>query len=218
MKKTLVAFLLIVFSALLLIGCSENNDVRETTSPQTYATENLATETVQQETTEADPKNNNSAMLSVLRESTLSDGYDLGVAFIGYVEMVGDVDYLRSYLIDSAAATRFPFLADCEPVVYEGQELYAFVPSTEDASITVCRSGMTENGEYENYYNEVIYQGKPGEVVVLRCNVSEIYSNVLVSVTDGAENTEYHPMLSLENGHLALENGIYDLSVYEAVG
>ena len=50
---------------------------------------------------------------------------------------------------------------------------------------------------------------------MLRCNFSEIYSNVLVSVTDGGDAIEFHPSISLMDGHLAELAGVYDFSVYE---
>lgn len=56
---------------------------------------------------------------------------------------------------------------------------------------------------------------KPGEALVLRCNFSEIYSNVLVSVTDGGGAIDFHPSISLMDGHLAELAGVYDFSVYE---
>lgn len=38
--------------------------------------------------------------------------------------------------------------------------------------------------------------------IVLRCNFSEIYSNVLISVTDGGGAMEFRPSISLKDGHL----------------
>ena len=61
----------------------------------------------------------------------------------------------------------------------------------------------------------MIFEGKPGEALVLRCNFSEIYSNVLVSVTDGGGAIDFHPSISLMDGHLAELAGVYDFSVYE---
>ena len=74
---------------------------------------------------------------------------------------------------------------------------------------------MTENGEYDDHHEDVLYEGKKGEVILLRCNRSEIYSDVLISVTDGTETLEFHPMLSMMDGHVAAEPGCYDFSVYE---
>ena len=39
--------------------------------------------------------------------------------------------------------------------------------------------------------------------------------NVLVSVTDGGDAIDFHPSISLMDGHLAELAGVYDFSVYE---
>ena len=67
----------------------------------------------------------------------------------------------------------------------EGQELYAIIPPNDKGTITVYPSTMTEDGEYADDKSNPLCIGKPGEVLLLRCNLSEIYSNVLISVTDG---------------------------------
>ena len=97
----------------------------------------------------------------------------------------------------------------------DGQELYAIVPPNEKGRVTVYPSDITENGEYADDKSHPLFEGKPGEALVLRCNFSEIYSNVLVSVTDGGDAIDFHPSISLMDGHLAELAGVYDFSVYE---
>lgn len=74
---------------------------------------------------------------------------------------------------------------------------------------------MTDDGEYADDKSEPLYKGKAGEVVILKCNFSEIYSNVLISATDGGGAFEFRPSISLENGWLTEIPGVYDFSVYE---
>ena len=50
--------------------------------------------------------------------------------------------------------------------------------------------------------------------IILRCNVSEIHSNVMVSVQKQNMSIQYHPMVSLKDGHLAAETHCYDFSIY----
>ena len=100
-------------------------------------------------------------------------------------------------------------------MLLEGAELYAFVPANSNTSITVYPSAISENGEYINHKDVPSYTGKPGETVVLRCNLSEIYANVLLSIADGIDMLEFHPFLSMKDGHIALEPGCFDFSVYE---
>ena len=59
--------------------------------------------------------------------------------------------------------------------------------------------------------------GEPGKPLLLRCNLSEIYSNVLITATDGFGAIDFRPSLSMENGHLQETAGVYDFSTYEDV-
>ena len=52
------------------------------------------------------------------------------------------------------------------------------------------------------------------EAVIVLCNISEIYSNVLVSVSDGFSAVAFRPGLSGMDGHVAAEPGVYDFSIY----
>ena len=73
---------------------------------------------------------------------------------------------------------------------------------------------MTEDGEYSDDKSVPLYTGKTGETVLLRCNLSEIYSNVLITVTDGGTAMDFRPALSMEDGRLPEITGVYDFSVY----
>ena len=44
--------------------------------------------------------------------------------------------------------------------------------------------------------------------------MSEIHSNVMVSVQKQNMSVQYHPMVSLKDGHLAAETHCYDFSIY----
>ena len=44
--------------------------------------------------------------------------------------------------------------------------------------------------------------------------MSEIFSNVMVSVQKQNMSVQYHPMVSLKDGHLAAEAYCYDFSIY----
>ena len=57
--------------------------------------------------------------------------------------------------------------------------------------------------------------GQENEVIILRCNMSEIHSNVMVSVQKQNMSVQYHPMVSLRDGHLAAEAYCYDFSIYD---
>lgn len=139
----------------------------------------------------------------------------LGVAFFGYVDSESDEAAVRAFAAGSSLVRDYPFLADCTPVLTEGAELYALVPANKDTAVTVCPAEMSEDGNYIDRKDTPLYTGKPGEAVILRCNLSEIHANVRISATDGSSTLEFHPMISLENGRMVQEEGCYDFSVYQ---
>ena len=153
--------------------------------------------------------------LSILQKQIGQNSYGAGVALLGYVDSELSMTDLSIYLEANAFIETYPFLSDAAYFMTEGQELYAIVPPNEKGKVTVYSSDITENGEYVDDKSHPLFEGKPGEALVLRCNFSEIYSNVLVSVTDGGGAIEFHPSISLMDGHLAELAGVYDFSVYE---
>lgn len=64
--------------------------------------------------------------------------------------------------------------------------------------------------------NTPLFEGLPGEPLLLQCNLSEHYSNVLITADDGFGAVDYRPGISMKDGRLAKEAGVYDFSIYEA--
>ena len=165
-------------------------------------------------TTEPDGAEPNDISLDALQNKISQNSIAVGVAFIGYVNSESTEADLRAYLAGSETGKKYPFLSSAPLVITEGQELYAIVPPNKKATITVYPSSVTEDGEYADDRSNPLCIGEPGEPLLLRCNLSEIYSNVLISATDGGA-IDFHPSLSMENGHLQEITGVYDFSVYE---
>ena len=94
-----------------------------------------------------------------------------------------------------------------------GYEVFAIVPAS-DWSINVYSSEMTEDASYKDYLDSPLYKGSPDEVIILRCNLSEIYSNTMVTSKEGNMSVTYRPSISLKDGHLAEEQRCYDFSIY----
>ncbi len=164
--------------------------------------------------TEPDNTEPDDTELETLQKKIAQSGGIVGVAFLGYVDSTLSRADLSVYLEAEAYIEKFPFLLDAACSMTEGQELYAIVPVNQKGVITVYPSAITDSGEYADDKNNPLYTGEPGEVVLLRCNLSEIYSNVLVSATDGVGAIDFHPAVSLENGHLQGVAGVFDFSVY----
>ena len=138
-----------------------------------------------------------------------------GVAFIGYVDSESSEVDLRAYYAGSETGKAYPDLVYAPLYMAEGQEFYAIIPPNDKGTIIVYPSTMTDDGEYADDKSSPLHVGEPGEPLLLRCNLSEIYSNVLIAVTDGGGALDFRPSLSMENGHLQEIVGVYDFSIYE---
>ena len=163
------------------------------------------------------PNNTNAdeAALTALRQKINYHSKGAGVAFIGYVESGSSEVDLRAYYASSETGKAYPDLGHAPLYMAEGQELYAIIPPNDKGRITVYASAITENGQYTDDRAHPLHEGNPGEALLLRCNLSEIYSNVLISATDGGGAVLFRPSLSMENGHLQETAEVYDFSVYE---
>lgn len=211
MKKiALIATLLLC--VLLLAGCGE-----KTQQPSGNAEKPASSTEKPADNTESpakDPQTEITA-LDLLRDQIADKNGLLGVAFFGYIDSAGNETAVRELVAGSTLAESYPFLKDCAPVLLEGAELYAFVPVNGDTAVTVCAAEISEDGNYIDRKEAPLYTGKPGEVVILRCNLSEVFSNVLISATDGRNALAFHPMISMANGRMVPEDGCYDFSAYK---
>ena len=157
------------------------------------------------------------ASLTALQTEINQSGSVAGIAFIGYVDSESSEVDLRAFYAGSETGRAYPDFAYAALYMAEGQELYAIVPPNDKGTIIVYPSMITEDGEYADDKSNPLCIGDPGEVLLLRCNLSEIYSNVLIAVTDGGGALDFRPSLSMENGHLQEIAGVYDFSKYEDV-
>lgn len=198
--KKFTLFAILALCVLLPAGCG--NKQQKSSEDTELSTGNIRTSV---ESTE----------LISLRSTLVEKDCMLGIGFLGYIGSESDEKTVREYVTDSTLAESYPFLKECVPVLLEGAELYALVPAGEDTVITVSRTELSEDGNYIDDKAASLYTSKPGETVVLRCNLSEICANVLISVKDGTGTLEFHPMLSMMDGHVVAEYGCYDISEYD---
>ena len=164
---------------------------------------------------EPDGANDEDPALTALQQKINYHSKGAGIAFIGYVDSESSEVDLRACFTSSETGKEYPGLVYAPLYMAEGQELYAIVPPCDKGRITVYASGITEEGQYTDDRTHPLYEGNPGEALLLRCNLSEIYSNVLISATDGGGAVLFRPSLSMENGHLQETAEVYDFSVYE---
>ena len=151
--------------------------------------------------------------LAILQDIIRENECQAGMAFLGYTYEGAEAAEILEYTRQGEVAAAYPFLQDGTVVDAGGYEIYAIVPG-DDCRVSVYPAQPTEEGKYLDDLNSPYYTGQENEIIILRCNVSEIHSNVMVSVQKQNMSIQYHPMVSLKDGHLAAENHCYDFSIY----
>lgn len=155
--------------------------------------------------------------LKKLRKKIGKANKSVGLAFVGYVNSKNSKKQLRKYVKKSKLAKTYPFLSEVSAKNYAstgGAELFALVPQNSEVSFTLYKSSVTNKGTYKNA-KKPFYTGKPGEVILLCCNPSEIYSDVLIVATVEKKKIKFRPVVSLKDGKLAKNKRYYDFSLYE---
>ena len=147
--------------------------------------------------------------LAILQDIIRENECQVGIAFLGYTYEAADEAEILEYTRQGEVAAAYPFLQNGTVVDAGGYEIYAVVPG-DDCRVSVYPAQPTEEGEYLDDLNTPYYMGQENEIIILRCNVSEIHSNVMVSVQKQNMSVQYHPMVSLKDGHLAAEAYCYD--------
>ena len=151
--------------------------------------------------------------LAILQDIIRENECQAGMAFLGYTYEGAETVEILEYTRQGEVAAAYPFLQNGTVVDAGGYEIYAIVPG-DDCRVSVYPAQPTEEGEYLDDLNSPYYRGQENEIIILRCNVSEIHSNVMVSVQKQNMSVQYHPMVSLKDGHLAAETHCYDFSIY----
>lgn len=197
---TLLIALIMIASA---SGCrakpTDNSDLTESqttgTSPAT---------TVQKDTD-----------LSKLQKTILDNKEAVGIAYIGYVGHEANEKEVLNFVKNSQYADKYDFLCESPLVNAGGAELYAVVIADVKYSASVYRAEITDNGEYSVKTDDALYNysGNGIDYFLLRCNESEIHSNVSLYFKKGNDSFSVFPMLSGMDGHLVAEK-FYDFSVY----
>ena len=167
------------------------------------------------EQTSTPPTEPEADALTLLRQEIAGAQCEAGLAFLGYVGYDSTREEVEAFVAQGPLAEKYPFLTQAPVVLAPGQELYALIPGRETQSLQVYPSGISLEGEYEDDWDTLLFNGEPGQILLLRCNESEVFSNVLVSLFGGTDILEFRPSVSLKDGHLAALPGVYDFSLYE---
>lgn len=194
-----------LISLSLAAGCNNNyeNSSSELTSDISY---DISDSLVNFEEDQPDK-------LAELQQRIQDNGCAAGVAIVDYADSELSEDELSAFFKSSLIAQDYPFLCQSKVIAYDGSELFAIVPANSETTITIYRGEFTENAEYEAITDDVIFKGKKGESVVIRCNVSDIIANTVVVVANGEEKMKFCPQLSLRDAWcLSTAEGCYDFS------
>lgn len=157
----------------------------------------------------------NDTDLSKLQKTILDNKEAVGIAYIGYVGHEANEKEVLNFVKNSQYADKYDFLCESPLVNAGGTELYAVVIADVKYSASVYRAEITDNGEYSVKTDDALYNysGNGIDYFLLRCNESEIHSNVSLYFKKGNDSFSVFPMLSGMDGHLVAEK-FYDFSVY----
>lgn len=148
----------------------------------------------------------------LLRENIAGSGADIGAAYLGGAGEIDSMDDAVEMLQSSAYAEAYPFLLSLPGDAFvnaDGEELYAFVPASRRDALTVYAAEITDSGSYRNI-GAPLRRGKAGEILLVRCNVSDIHSNVCVETA----GKSFYPALSLLDGSMDMQGNYFDFTIY----
>lgn len=158
-------------------------------------------------TEQTDPK------LLSLQKEIRDNACPAGMAFLGFVNEDATESELLSFLKSSQYAEKYDFLADAPFVDAGGTEMYAVVTAEKECCASVYRAAINDSGEYDVQTDAALYEGNGTNCFLLRCNVSDIHANAVVSFKNGDTMFSVFPMRSGVDGRLVAD-GCYDFSLY----
>lgn len=200
-------YIITLLMALIMLASASGCRAKPTDNPD--LTENQTTGTSPATTVQKDTD------LSRLQKTILDNKEAVGIAYIGYVGHEANEKEVLNFVKNSQYADKYDFLCESPLVNAGGAELYAVVIADVKYSASVYRAEITDNGKYSVKTDDALYNysGNGIDYFLLRCNESEIHSNVSLYFKKGNDSFSVFPMLSGMDGHLVAEK-IYDFSVY----
>ena len=176
---------------------------------------NSDTQTISSVTTQSDTASSTAPTdqkLLSLHKEILDNKCQAGMAFIGGVDKNFSEKEIREFMKSSLYAEKYSFLCDAPFVDAGGTELYAVITPKMSCRASVYKAEMNGRGEYDIFTDKALYNGKGMDCFLLRCNVSDLHSNAVVSFKNGDKNFSVFPMISGSGGKLITEN-CYDFTL-----
>ena len=154
---------------------------------------------------EEQEQESDSAALSALRQAAVEANCPCAVAYLNFSFDAADFPTIPDALTESC-----PFLANAVCVDAGGEDIYAIVPADPEAAVKI----FDHSPRAEDEQPKVLSMTGRGDIVLLRCNESDMMSDVLVHIVNRYGTMfEFEPFLSLENGRLGT-TGVYDFTDY----
>lgn len=216
-KAALIALLL----SAILCGCAVNE--RDNSSRSASGTGNSGSETSKESSNVSEPASSSEKsapesaperidpLVEELCEQMNEGGYSAGMAFVGFVDPASND--VKDCLKSSKTAEKYAFLRSAPIIDVGGDELYAVV-TNKNCSAVVCPVELTENAEYDVKTYDILYKIGGAEYFLLRCNISEIYSNAAVLFSSPDKDIDEFPMRSGRDGRLCAAEGVLDFTIY----
>ncbi len=192
MKKIVALFLL----CLLLCGC---NSLPEVSFPEEVSSELTP--------------------LEELRDKLNAENKHFAVLFAGGFPTEGEA---KAFISDKNNFADYPFVSEIPEErfvsVSEGWEVFCIIPASDSTGVAVNAWCFEEtDSDYKEVKGELIYQNGVGEPFFVKCNISDIMPDSLVTLylSDGTEVT-WHPTISLKDGTVARDKSIaLDITEYD---
>ena len=144
-----------------------------------------------------------------------------GIAYLG--TFGEEFDEMKTQLTEQAYYEKFSFIDDLTVDRFAqngGAELYMVIPVNENVTVTVSEYVVDLSEDYSEGVGDELLKVNDGLPVLVRGNVSDIISNIHVSVEDNTGNSaECRPSISLRDGMMSRLRGfICDISPYKEMG
>ena len=175
------------------------------------------------ETVKADNKDLSKSEQSLqnLQKNLRRSRMPMAAAYLGYADDNSPFrDQVRTLLKNGKYEEQYSFLADVQKenyISYNGEEVYAIVPQSTQYAMKVESFDWDENANA--MVRDTLYISQKAAPVILKCNLSELSYNVVITLTKGTETFSYSPSLSLMDGALYAYNldgmEIYDFTLYD---
>lgn len=147
--------------------------------------------------------------LKKIRETCIEKNAMGAILFLGYMEEEPLSEAYFTNLEEQGYLSAYPFLSDItkEKVFKtEGNEIYCIVPADLETSVSVNEWILEESNDFAGTKGDLLYRSNTGEPFIICCNVSDILSNISISMMDstGRAFSDYNPCISLKDGSVVL--------------